>query len=122
MSDTELAEVFLRAIERADKQAIRACYAENARIWHNFDGVHQTVEENLATLEWLTSVVSDRRYEIVRIEALPDGFLLQYVMNGTLKDGKRLVMPACVICTVTQGRITQLQEYLDPTRMLKYVG
>ena len=54
-----LAEKFVSAIERADVDVIRQCYASDARIWHNFDNIEQTVEQNLATLAWM--VLPSRR-------------------------------------------------------------
>ena len=78
MEMLQLAERFVRAIEEADVETVRACYAPDAEIWHNFDNRNQTVDENLKSLRWLTGVLSDRHYEVVRREALPDGFFQQH--------------------------------------------
>jgi hypothetical protein len=41
-----LADRLARAYEQNDMDAIVACYAPDARIWHNIDGVEQTVKNN----------------------------------------------------------------------------
>ena len=109
----EIAERFFAAIEAADPDAIRSCYAPDARIWHNFDGVEQTVDENLKVLAWMAPRLQNRHYDVLRREVLPTGFMQQHVLRGDLIDGTAFEMPACVVCQVSNGRITRLEEYLD---------
>ena len=109
-----LAETFVAAIERADIDVIRQCYAPDARIWHNFDNIEQTVDQNLATLGWMVKRMPERRYVVLRREALSDGFMQQHTLTGTTRNGEQVSMPACIICKVAGGRITRLDEYLDP--------
>ena len=110
-----LADKFVSAIERADVDVIRQCYASDARIWHNFDNIEQTVDQNLATLAWMVKRLPERRYVVLRREALSDGFMQQHTLAGTARNGEAVSMPACIICKVADGRITRLDEYLDPT-------
>ena len=121
MADTEssilaLAERFVGAIERGDIETVKECYADDARIWHNFDGVDQTVPENLRVLGWIAGVLSDRKYNILRRVAIPGGFLQQHVLSGRLKSGAPFSMPACLVVQVKDGRISRLEEYLDPAQ------
>ncbi|MGB3809590.1 MAG: nuclear transport factor 2 family protein [Parvibaculum sp.] len=121
MSDTEsgviaLAECFVSAIERGDIEAVKGCYAEDARIWHNFDNVDQTVAENLKVLGWMSRVLSDRKYNILRRVTIPGGYLQQHVLSGKLKSGAPFSMPACLVVLVKDGRISRLEEYLDPAQ------
>lgn len=127
MTDAEklaFAEKFLGAIESGDTATVRACYADDAAIWHNNDGVTQTVEQNMAVLGWFIAKLPGRHYRVVRRVALPDGFLQQHVLEATLPDGTRWEMPACVIVRIENGRITRLDEYLDSahTKALRAVG
>lgn len=122
MADTEssilaLAERFVGAIERGDIEAVKGCYAEDARIWHNFDNVDQTVPENLRVLGWIAGVLSDRKYNILRRVAIPGGFLQQHVLSGKLKSGAPFSMPACLVVQVKDDRISRLEEYLDPAQV-----
>ena len=109
-----LAEQFVSAIERADVAVIRECYAPDARIWHNFDNIEQTVDQNLATLGWMVKRMPERQYVVLRREALSDGFMQQHILAGTTRNGEAVSLPACIICRVAGGRITRLDEYLDP--------
>lgn len=117
-----LVNQFMSALEQADESAIRQCYADNAAIWHNFDGLEQTVDDNVASLHWLRGHLEDIRYaDVVHCE-IADGLLQRHVMTGTSASGESLAMPACVIFTIEGGRITRLEEYLDPTPLLNLIA
>jgi ketosteroid isomerase-like protein len=114
-----LATRFVAAIAAGDLDGIRAIYAPDARIWHNFDGLDypgQTVEENLKTLGWMRRVLKDIRYEVKRLEPTTSGFVQQHVLHGVTTLGERVAMPACIVCVVHGGHITRLEEYLDPAQ------
>ncbi|HWA30287.1 MAG TPA: nuclear transport factor 2 family protein [Rhizomicrobium sp.] len=113
-----LADRFMRAIETGDIATIRASYAPDARIWHNNDGLAQTVEENLKVLDWVTRHLANRRYEIKSRHAFDGGYVQQHVLHGRLRNGEAFSMPACLIVTVKDGRIARLDEYLDTAHTL----
>ena len=117
-----LANQFMTALEQADESAIRRCYADNAAIWHNFDGLEQTVEDNIASLHWLRGHLVDIRYADVVHSDIADGLLQRHVMTGKTASGESLAMPACVIFTIEDGRMTRLEEYLDPTPLLGLIA
>lgn len=110
----ETADRLFKAIERGDVNAIKDIYAPHTKIWHNFDQVEQTVEQNLAVLGWVVANISEVSYSDIRRQATPTGFVQQHVLRGKLKaSGKEIAIPACIVCTVENGRITRLDEYLD---------
>ncbi len=74
----------------------------------------RTSERSLRVLEWLCSRLDARRYEVTRRELIPGGFLQEHVLHGTAPDGSAVAMPACLVVTVADGRITRINEYLDP--------
>lgn len=111
-----LAERFTRAIELGDIEAVTACYAPEARIWHNFDNAEQTVEENLKVLRWMARALPERRYDILRRVAIPGGYVQQHVLTGRRPNGEAFAMPACLVVEVGDGRIRRLDEYLDPAQ------
>lgn len=108
-----VAERFVDALNTCDADEVSEIYSADAKIWHNFDQVYQSVEENVRTLKWLHRVLNNVNYEIQRREATSDGFFQQHVLRGTLASGKEFAMPACVICKVEGGKIVALDEYLD---------
>jgi ketosteroid isomerase-like protein len=110
----DAAERLFSAIERGDVGAIRAIYAPDVKIWHNFDGVEQSAEQNLAVLAWVIENISEVAYTEVRRSPTATGFVQQHVMRGRVKkSGREFALPACIVCTVKGGRITRLDEYLD---------
>jgi ketosteroid isomerase-like protein len=111
-----LSNRFLSALERGDPAEVRAFYTSDAVIWHNFDDVAQTVDENLKLLGWMSRKLPQRHYRIVRREILPDGWFQQHVLEATLPDGSPFRMLACCVVTVRDGLISRLDEYLDPAQ------
>jgi ketosteroid isomerase-like protein len=118
------AERFMDAIGKGDADTVRACYAPDAKIWHNFDGVEQTVDQNLKSLGWFARKLPDRHYRVLRREALKDGFMQQHVLEATLPDGAKWAMDACVVVRIEGGLIVRLDEYLDSaqTTALSTIG
>ena len=114
MDVLDLAKKFIDAIQRGDVETARSCYTPDARIWHNFDDKEQSVDENMAALEKWKRLVDNRNYNVTRMERLPDGYLQQHILTGTTKEGVEIYVHACVICTVVDGKISRLEEYLDP--------
>ena len=117
-----LADRVVAAIEKRDVDTVRACYAPDARIWHNNDGKVQSVDDNIKGVHWIHKVLSGVRYDVKQRTALPGGFLQEHVLRGTLPDGTAFAMPACVICKVEGGVITALDEYLDSAHTLPLVA
>jgi len=108
-----VAERFMAALNAADADTVRALYAPDARIWHNFDDKLQPVEENIKSMHWMHSKLTQLNYDIQSRVALPEGFLQTHILRGTLASGKTFALHACAIVTVKDGRITELKEYLD---------
>jgi ketosteroid isomerase-like protein len=112
----DFAERFVGAIQSGDTETVRACYAPDAKLWHNNDGIEQTVDQNMKVLDWFIRTLPDRNYRVIRREALPDGFMQQHVLEATLPDGTEWAMDACVVVKVENGVITRLDEYLDSAK------
>ncbi len=109
----DFAEKFIGAIQSGDVATVRVCYAPDAKLWHNSDRIEQTVDQNMAVLDWFIKTLPDRNYRVIRREALSDGFLQQHVLEATLPDGTAWSMDACCVIKIENGLITRLDEYLD---------
>ena len=118
MNETEilaLADRLFGAIEAGDVEGVRGCYAPDVEVWHNFDDKTQTLEENLTTLSWMVGRLGDRRYDISRRDVVADGLWQLHVLRGTVvSTGEPFAMPAAMLLTMADGRITRIAEYLDP--------
>ena len=113
----ELANRLFASIEAGDIEAVRGIYATDAIIWHNFDRKEQTVDENLATLGWIARTFSGFGYEERVCEATETGFVERHLTRGRTGKGDEFSFPACIVCTVVEGRITRLDEYLDSAQI-----
>jgi uncharacterized protein len=110
----EVADRLFKAIEGGDVNAIKDIYAPHAKIWHNFDNLAQSVDENLAVLKWVVANIAEISYTEVHRQPTPSGFIQQHVLRGKVRaSGKEIAIPACIVCNVENGRITRLDEYLD---------
>jgi ketosteroid isomerase-like protein len=120
MSDQDMIEFagrFLGAIERGDVDTVRALYHPDAKVWHNNDGIEQSVDDNLKVLGWMARTLATRHYRVIRLEALPDGFFQQHVLETTLPNGRTWDLDACVIVRVVDGLVVRLDEYLDSAKV-----
>jgi ketosteroid isomerase-like protein len=116
-----LAKRFFDSVEQGDIDALVDCYAEDAEIWHNTDEMIQGPQDNKKILSGMVTRIVDRLYDDRRVEVFDGGFLQQHVLRGTrVQDGVRVHLPACVICTVKDGKITRLDEYFDSARVADF--
>lgn len=122
MQAIELAKHFIEAVERGDVATARACFADDAEIWHNFDNKIQSPDENMATLEWMIGKADTREYRLQRLEEIPGGYLQQHILHIVDKAGRVLEMFACAVVSVKDGKITRIEEYIDPTPLSVWMG
>jgi ketosteroid isomerase-like protein len=122
--DTEiraLAKRFFDCVEAGDIDGLVACYAPDARIWHNTDRAEQGPEDNRKTLAGMVTRIVDRVYDDRRLEVFAGGFVQQHVLKGTRKhDNVRVELPACIVCAVSGGKITRLDEYFDSAGVAEF--
>ena len=118
----DIARRLFGAVTAGDVDAVRALYAPDAVIWHNNDGVTQTVDENIRVLSWIAANVKDFRYVDARSQPPPNGFIEQHVTCGIGPNGRAFAIPACVVCTVVDGRIARLDEYFDSAHVAQIAG
>jgi ketosteroid isomerase-like protein len=123
--ETEMMSVAKRlfaAITAGDLDAVRGCYAPDATVWHNTDGVAQNVDDNLRVLGWIAKNVTDFRYEDARCQATATGFVEQHLTCGTSPNGTAFAIPACIVATVVDGLVTRIDEYLDSAQTVAIAG
>ena len=109
----DVARRYAEAVAGGDDDALRALHAPGAKVWHNTDGVEQSIEENIALSQWLRGKVPDLAFEDVTFLATTDGFVRRHLMTGTGLSGP-LAVPSCMVFTLdADGLITRAEEYLD---------
>ena len=113
----EVADRLFSSIMKGDIEGVRQAYDPSCVIWHNNDNSEQNVEQNLRVLGWVVKNIAGLRYEDIRRQATPTGFVQQHVLRGTSASGKAVAIAACIVCQVENGRITRLDEYLDSAQI-----
>lgn len=115
-----IAQDLMDAIQAGDGERMRTFYAPGAKLWHNTDRIEQSIDDNIRVLNWFVQTLPDRHYEVLRREALSDGFVQQHVLSATLPDGSKWEMDACVVVRMdAAGKIVRLDEYLDGVQSAK---
>ncbi|WP_068275432.1 nuclear transport factor 2 family protein [Aldersonia kunmingensis] len=109
----DIADRFFAAVCRGDVATLTTLYAPHAKIWHNDNGIEETVAENLRVLRWLSNTLENFRYEDIRRAELPDGFAQQHVLRADLPGHGPLEVPAAMFVQVVDGQITRIDEYVD---------
>jgi hypothetical protein len=108
--NAELAQPLRKALEVLDAEALGALYAEDAKIWHNFDGVAQTPAQNFKTFNWMKRKLKDFKVIDFRQDILDDGFLQHHVIAGT---EPAVSAPCLVRAWCSNEKITRIEEYTD---------
>lgn len=118
-----VADEIFAAIEDGDPDRVRACYAPEAVIWHNVDGIEQSVDDNLRVLSWMIDRFPKRCYEEVHRHEWHFGFVQQHVLRLTKHDGTLVELPACIVAKLgSDGKITRIDEYLDSAHVAALAG
>ncbi len=93
-----------------------AFLAPGAVTWHNDDKVEVDAVENMKRVPGLHQLVDDVDVDVLQRERLEHGWLQRFVLRGTVRStGKPLAAHNCVVVQVVDGRITRIDEYVDPT-------
>ena len=112
----ELAGAFDAAIEGRDADAFVAVLAPGAIVWHNYDRKEVDARENMAAISMLSQLVDGLKSEHLLLASINGGFVLQFVVHGTVRsNGNSFEMHNCIVVTTDDGLISRIDEYVDPT-------
>ncbi len=118
----DLVERFVGALEAGDLEALNRCFAPDAQIWHNFDQVDASPEQNAASVKFFFQNFTRRQYRQRKIVLLEEGALLQFVVSLEKADGRTFDWPGCVVFRMADGKIARLQEYVDLSSLAAAMG
>lgn len=113
-NESEIITRFYGAMTSGDVAGARACCTPQARFWHCFDGVAQTLEQ--ASPEWqgLQKAFTAMRTQDVRYAPLGDGrWLVQQLFIGRRSEGQEIGWAVCLVVTLRDGLIERVEEYID---------
>lgn len=112
-----VANRFFNALLAGDAATLDDVFAPDAIFWQNFALRDIPKAEFLPGFVGLAKLIPDIHFEEVRRMGTPDGFVEQHILCGTTPSGARLRAYGCFVVSVRDGRITRLDEYLDPQQL-----
>ena len=111
-----ITDALVEAFASGDPPVLGARMAPGALLWHNSDKVEGDAVEGFGGIVGLHQLVDGLHVEVVQHELLTTGELARFVVRGTVRaTGTPLAAHNCVVFTVEDGRVTRLDEYVDPT-------
>lgn len=102
------------AIEAGDMDALRACFAPGAVVWHNDDEKEASIDEVCANLGGLSEMTGGLVYVDQTITRAGNKTFSKHVLTANLPGGGKLRVPALMqIETNDEGLVTRIDEYYD---------
>jgi uncharacterized protein len=115
-SDVEIAASVLDVLATGDPHAADEVLSPGAVLWHNDGTGDLPAEEGFARVGALHELVDAVRVDIVLAEAIPGGAVLRFEVRGTVRStGEQLCARNCMFTLIVDGRVTRVDEYMDPT-------
>jgi ketosteroid isomerase-like protein len=113
VAETLVIDRFYAALCAGDLAAAQSCFAEDAYLWHSFDGTAQDLATAAAGWADLIAASGAREIHDIRRHETADGLVQQHVFVMTTPTGDRLAWPVCLVLRIERGRIVRLDEYID---------
>ncbi len=116
MTDVEAALAVLDVLSKGDPDAADHVLAPDAVLWHN-DGTGEVpAKAGFAGARGLHQLVEGLTVHVVLAQPIQGGAVMRFEVRGTVRStGNELRARNCMFATVVEGRLTQIDEYLDPT-------
>ncbi|MBW2425949.1 MAG: hypothetical protein JRG86_17000 [Deltaproteobacteria bacterium] len=110
-----IAKALIGVLERGETDPLFELLAPGSVVWHNHDRRVIDARENVEGSVRLRELVDDVKVEVVDQQDTPTGFVQQFVLRGIIKGtGTELVTHNCLIARVEDGRLSRVDEYVDP--------
>lgn len=114
-SAPQLAQQLASSLEKADLAGFKALFAPGAVVWHNSDRKEVDAAENAEAIPALHQLVKDLRVRMVSFSTTSTGFVQQLVLEATVaSSGAAVESHNCLVVRVESGKITRIDEYVDP--------
>ncbi|WP_156046050.1 DUF885 family protein [Herbidospora cretacea] len=107
----------LDAITSGDVARLDRLYADDIRVWHNYDGVDRDKAESLDAIRLIDAGIEGFHATDVRVDPVPGGYVQRCVYRGRDRDeGAEMAVDAMMRVEVRDGRVTRIEEYTDPAQ------
>jgi ketosteroid isomerase-like protein len=112
---TEISTALRRALETGDTGPLARLLADDVVVWHNSDRQELQKEAALLRIGALSTMASGVRMEVLNHADTSCGFVEQVRLRGLVKQtGRPIELYNCIVVTVRGGRVTRIDEYVDP--------
>lgn len=118
MTDAELRTIcnaFFDAYQNSRVEELKQILSDECMIWTNVYGLKHR-DENLAVLEEGQKRHRRRIYNDRHIDTFEGGFVIQYTLNIVEHSGRKSALRVAVVGRASGGKITRIDEYIDPTK------
>lgn len=112
-----LARKLTARIEAGDVDGVAELYHDELTAWRSHDKRNLVRKQAIKVVEILGRQLQDLRYEDVRIQPTPSGFVQQHTMRCRSPKGEPVEAFVCMVATVRDGRIFHVDEYMDSAQM-----
>lgn len=110
----EIAEKWSSLLPNKDAEIISEIYHEDAETWHNYDRKNMSMEEISELVQVIFRSFENIGFTNIKRSITETGFVQQHDIVGTHVNGATLNVAACVVVTINDGKISRLEEYIDP--------
>ena len=123
MDNQQIAADLFTAFEIGDMDTVRRLCAPEFKARQNLNNEFD-VETLIQFSQAVSAIVDDFRYEEIIRSATDRGFVEEHTVTGTLPNGSRLTLAACVVADIENGKIMQLRvcRYGGCSRALRCAG
>lgn len=108
----DLARQFFAASAAGDSEAMAALCADDIVVRQN-GGEAFGLKALLRFASAIKAAAPDFRYENPVRHDTGEGFVEEHDVRGTTPDGTPFTIAVCVVATVTNGKISSMNEYMD---------
>jgi ketosteroid isomerase-like protein len=112
-----VAQKLTERILAGDVDGVADLYHDDLTAWRSHDGRTLGRKQALRVVEILGRQLRELRYEDVRIQPTPTGFVQQHVMRCLSPRGEPVEAQVCMVATLRDGRILHVDEYMDSAQM-----
>ena len=119
---SDVADRLFEAIENSDIAMIQQLWNDDVVVWKVADR-DRDKERALRVLNWFINTTTDRRYEILDRQLFDGGFVQQHILHANGRNGGLISMRVCIVIKVgSNGLISRIDEYFDPTEIAPLLG
>jgi ketosteroid isomerase-like protein len=115
-----IADRLTAAFAAKDLDALAALYAEDIRVWHNYDRTVKDKVTNLAMVAGFFAGFETVAYTHIKRQLSENGFTQEHIVSARRADGTHGELPCCVVVYVEHGQISYLNEYIDSAQIAAF--